>query len=151
MTTFLLFGRMLLALGLVLGLMFVLSRLARRAQTRGRPGTRRATGGRTDPRVDVVTRRSLTRSSGIAVVRVGGRYLVVATTPQSINLITELDPAELGEVVADAPVPQSPRPSLLENLPLPRTAGASAAFAAIAPPSAWDAFLTTLKERTVRR
>ncbi len=83
-------------------------------------------------------------------MRVGGRYLVVATTPQSINLVTELDPADLDEVAADAPVSQPIRPSVLENLPLPRTAGASAAYAAIAPPSVWDAFLTTLKERTVR-
>ncbi|MCU1490770.1 MAG: hypothetical protein JWM85_2175, partial [Acidimicrobiaceae bacterium] len=45
MTTFLLFIRMLLALGFVLGLLYVCSRIARRFQSRGvLPGARSAAG-----------------------------------------------------------------------------------------------------------
>jgi flagellar protein FliO/FliZ len=48
-----------------------------------------------------VARQSLTRSSGVAVLTVGSRVLLVGTTDQQVSLLAELDPEEL---VADEPI-----------------------------------------------
>ncbi|WP_415839361.1 flagellar biosynthetic protein FliO, partial [Nocardioides zeicaulis] len=45
--------------------------------------------------VQVLHRQSLTRSASVAVITVGSRVLVVGTTDQQVNLLTELDPDEL--------------------------------------------------------
>jgi flagellar protein FliO/FliZ len=136
--TFLVFLRTLLALGVVLGLVWGLSRLSRRAQGGGRGGRAR---NRNLPgpelNVTVVTRRSLSRSSAIAVIRVGDRNLVVGTTPQNVTLLTELPPQEwdladdeMGEV------------SVTNDTPWKATSRQS--------PQAWDAVISTLRERTTR-
>lgn len=41
------------------------------------------------PRLDVLDRTSLTRNASVAVVRVGGRGLVVGITDQSVSLLSE--------------------------------------------------------------
>lgn len=41
------------------------------------------------PRLDVLDRTSLSRSASVAVVRVGGRGLVVGITEQSVTLLAE--------------------------------------------------------------
>lgn len=142
MDTLLLFARTLLALGVVLGLVWGLSRLSRRAQNGGlrRRPTRSRTAGDTGPdqRLTVVTRRSLSRSSGIVVVRVGERNLLLGTTAQSVTLLTELDPQ-------DSPTGRdtlSASGDAANDTPWKATSGQQ--------PLAWDAIISTLRDKTTR-
>ena len=82
--------RLIGSLALVVGLLFLLARLANK---RMRPSSGAA--------VQVIARQSLTRSSGVAVLTVGARVLVVGTTDQQVSLLAELDPDEL---LADEPL-----------------------------------------------
>ena len=76
--------RLVVSLAVVVGLMLLLAKLSmRRFQ------------GRSDALVRVVHRQALSRSSSISVVSVGSRVLVIGTTEQQVNLLTELDPEEI--------------------------------------------------------
>ncbi|MGN6782688.1 MAG: FliO/MopB family protein [Marmoricola sp.] len=88
--------RLIASLAVVVGLMILLARVASR-RMRGGHGSL----------VRVLHRQPLTRGSGVAVVEVGGRMLVLGTTEQQVSLLTELDPFEVmlhdessGETVA---------------------------------------------------
>jgi len=76
--------RLVASLAVVVGLLLLLQRFAaRRFQ------------GRTGATIQVVQRQALSRGSGVAVVTVAGRVLVLGTTEQSVTLLTELEPDEL--------------------------------------------------------
>jgi flagellar protein FliO/FliZ len=144
MGTFELFLRTLLALGIVLGLVWVLARVSGRAQGGG--GRRRRLGGRglsasgtsQGPRVTVLTKRSLSRTAAITVVRVGDRDLVLGTTAQSITLIAELPAPAESDGIGETPATTAGTDS-----PWKATSGES--------PMAWEAVITTLREKTTRR
>lgn len=93
--------RMVVSLALVLGLLLLCARL----------GARRFTG-RTGSPLQVLHRQSLSRSSGVAVVSVGGRVLLLGTTDQQVQMLTELDPEEVdvpaGPQAADAGSARAP-------------------------------------------
>jgi flagellar protein FliO/FliZ len=127
--TFLLFGRTLLALSIVLLLVWGLSRLARHGQT---TNVRRRLGRAGGAEIEVLSKRSLSRTSAIALITVGGRALVVGVTPQSIGLISEIQ-------ISDLDLDATPAKN-----DTPWTAGSGQS------PTAWDAFISTLRERTVR-
>ena len=140
------FGRMILALGLVLGLLWLFSKFGRGRQNKGR--------GRWMPqgdegKIEVMDRRSLGRHSSIAVVRAAGRIVVVGQTPQQISVLLDAHPhaAVLGEETAGG---QAPTPSgfsgIEEEMLVPGLAPTNGADA----PKAWDAFLERLREMTVR-
>ena len=76
--------RLIASLAVVVGLLLLLARFA---------GRRFA--GRADAPVQVLHRQPLSRSSAVAVVSVGSRILVLGTTDQQIQLLTELDPEDL--------------------------------------------------------
>lgn len=127
----LLFGRMLLALAVVLFVVWCCARLARRGQSS--PLGRRAglAGG---PRLEVLGRRSLSRTSSVAVVRVGDRHLVVGVTPQSVSLISEVPATELDPDTPDHQHSDTPWRAESRQTPM-----------------AWDATISKLRELTVRR
>jgi flagellar protein FliO/FliZ len=129
MGTFLLFGRTLLALAVVLLMVWGLARLARHGQTNN---VRRRLSRPNGAEIEVLSKRSLSRTSSIALVSVGGRALVVGVTPQSIALISEIP-------LSDLEPDTTP-----EKNDTPWTAVSGQ------PPTAWDAFISTLRERTVR-
>jgi flagellar protein FliO/FliZ len=129
MSTLMLFGRTLLALAIVLLLVWGLARLARHGQTKN---VRRRLGRSGGAEIEVLSKRSLSRTSAVALITVGGHALVLGVTPQSIALISEVQIAELD---LDA--------AATKNDP-PWTAGSGQS------PTAWDAFISTLRERTVR-
>jgi flagellar biogenesis protein FliO len=125
----LLFGRTLLALCVVLFLVWALSRLARRGQA---GGYAKRVGVPDRTRLEVLGRKSLSRTASVAIVRVGKRDLVVGVTPQSVTLISELPVSELepaGELLVDTPWTAESRQT----------------------PMAWDATISKLRELTVRR
>jgi flagellar biogenesis protein FliO len=128
------FGRMLLALGIVLGLLWLIAKVGQRSQR----GPRRRSMGRSPVvdggRIEMLGRRSMGRHSAIVVVRAAGRTMVVGQTPQQITVLTESlealrpdeDPGEEDQV--------------------PGLASGDGADA----PKAWDAFVDRLREMTVR-
>jgi len=126
----LLFGRTLLALAVVLFLVWGLSRLARRGQN---GGGAKAIGASSGARLEVLGRKSLSRTTSVAIMRVGERNLVVGVTPQSVTLISEIPAKELepvaGQLQADTPWKAESRQT----------------------PMAWDATISKLRELTVRR
>ncbi len=140
-------GRMFLALGLVLGLLWLFAKLAR-ARQGGKLG--RSHSSAPSGRIDVVARRSLGRHCSIAVVKVGERTVVLGQTPQQITVLTEINeqPAAPLEIV---PEPSRPRTlgrfTTNRNDLMPRLAPGSGVEA----PTAWDAIVDGLREMTVRR
>jgi flagellar biogenesis protein FliO len=142
------FGRMILALGLVLGLLWLFSKFGRGRQTKSRG--RWMQGGVDAGRIEVMDRRSLGRHSSIAVVRAAGRIVVVGQTPQQISVLLDTDPdvdALGGKVAGGEPSAIGDPSKLDEEMLLPGLAATTGVEA----PMAWDAFLERLREMTVRR
>ena len=129
-SAFLLFGRTLLALSVVLARVWALSRLARRGQA---GGLARRVGAPSGARLEVLGRKSLSRAASVAIVRVGERNLVVGVTSQSVTLISEIPTPELEPVAADL---QTDTPWRAESRQTPM---------------AWDATISKLRELTIRR
>jgi flagellar protein FliO/FliZ len=115
--------RLAISLGIVLGLMAAAAAVMRRTGAGAAVGGRR----RGLP-IEVVARHSVGRRSSVALVRAGGRGLVLGVTDHTITLLAETD--------ADALVPPTPE----------QPAGTPAA--ATAP---WTALLENVREKTVRR
>lgn len=82
--------RVVVSLGVVLGLFWAVTRL----------GSRKL-GGRDRALVRVRSRQALSRGSSLAVVEVGSRVLVVGVSDAGVRLLTELDPFELETDVSD--------------------------------------------------
>ena len=115
-------GRLVVALVVVFGLMFVAARLLRRrGLASGRAGA--VTG-----RIEVLARQGLGRTSSVQLVRVGGKTLVLGVTDSAVSVLTEADPllleAELA-LLAPEPVVTPTKPG-------------------------WGPLVELLKERTVR-
>jgi flagellar protein FliO/FliZ len=103
--------RLIGSLGIVVGLLFLLARFANKRFKSPSGAT-----------VQVVARQSLTRSSGVAVLAVGSRLLLVGTTDQQVSLLAELDPEELlVDDPIDVPVPPPGSSPLAGSLLSPAT------------------------------
>ncbi len=76
--------RVVISLGVVLGIFWTMARLGARKH-----------GGRDRTLIRVRSRQGLSRGSSLAVVEVGSRVLVVGVSDAGIRLLTELDPFEL--------------------------------------------------------
>jgi flagellar biosynthetic protein FliO len=124
-STLALFFRLIFSLGIVIGLMWVAATALRRrglAPAGRRPG---------QVQVELLARRPLGRNASIAVVRVGGRSMVVGVTDHNV---TKLDDAQIEEVDLDDAGAMWTVPA---GTPSPGTA--------------WKAMLEQLRNRTVRR
>jgi flagellar protein FliO/FliZ len=76
--------RLVFSLAVVIGMLLLLARFSAK-RFRGTTGAP----------IRVVHRQPLSRTSSVAVVTVGSRVLVLGTTEQQVQLLTELDPEEL--------------------------------------------------------
>ena len=120
-----LFARLLISLGVVIGLMWLAARVVRRRGFGGGPR-------RTGMHVDVIARRTLGRNQSIAIVRAGKTGLVIGITDHQITKLADADLEEIdlesaeGQWTAQPLGPDGPTPS-------------------------WKAMLDQLRERTVRR
>ena len=76
--------RLVFSLAVVIGMLLLLARFS----------AKRFRGSSNAP-IRVVHRQALSRSSSVAVVTIGSRVLVLGTTEQQVQLLTELDPEEL--------------------------------------------------------
>lgn len=84
--------RMVVSLAVVVGLLLLCVRMGGK-KFKGRSGSP----------LQVLHRQSLSRSSGVALVSVGGRMLLLGTTDQQVQMLTEIDPAEVDPAEVDAP------------------------------------------------
>ncbi|WP_232681077.1 flagellar biosynthetic protein FliO [Nocardioides sp. R-C-SC26] len=85
--------RMVASLAVVVGLLILAARIAGR---RYRP--------RAGSTVTLLHRQQLSRGTGVSVISVGSRVLVLGTTEQQVRLLAELDPADVAPAVDAAPV-----------------------------------------------
>ncbi len=76
--------RLVFSLAVVIGMLLLLARFSAK-RFRGAAGAP----------IRVLHRQALSRSSSVAVVTIGSRVLVLGTTEQQVQLLTELDPEEL--------------------------------------------------------
>lgn len=112
-----LLGRLVISLVVVMALM-ALAAKAMRGRALGGMRVRKQPAA-----IEVLGRHPLSRSSSIAVVRAGGRHLVLGVTDNSVRVLAEADPAALEEPEAERtqprggnPSPLQPRKSLLDVL-----------------------------------
>ena len=125
--TLALFARLLVSLGVVIGLMWFGARAVRRRGFGGL-GTSRGPG----VHIDVLARRTLGRNASIAVVRAGEQALIIGITDQQVTKLGDADLSTIDLSDADGQwtaAPQGPD----------------------GPSPTWKAMLEQLRDRTVRR
>lgn len=131
--------RTIATLGLMIGLMFGLARIARKRQSKL---SGRGMGEGIDG-IQVIARRSLGQHSSIALVKVRDRVLVVGQSANQISLLCEFDSEN---AITDS-VSDTQDEEIKKKYPSPwKVAGDGSAGS-----GAWDAFLDNLREMTVRR
>lgn len=131
------------SLGIVLLLMWGVSKVLRRAS-----------GGKGVGTLDVLARRQLGRGSSVSVIRVGDRALVVGVTEQAVSLLAEVDAEQFA--VADepvaVPVTRVPVAPTGQAVQLPQSHQPQGPLAgSILAPSTWKQTVDVLRERTARR
>ena len=149
MNTVAIIGRMLLALVLVLGVMWVLARWARKPMGVGK-GERVMT---------VLARQQLSRGSSVAVLKLMDRALVLGVTEQGVQLLTETELAPIEEALTVAPRRRSDdvleSPAEAESPPGDRgellPVGRSKLDGSVLSPATWKQLLGAARELTVRR
>lgn len=126
--TLALFARLIVSLGIVIGLMWFAARVVRR---RGIGGIGSGPNRRPGVYVDVLARRTLGRNASIAVVRAGNQGMVIGVTDHMVTKLAEADLSEIelgsveGQWTAPSQGPPGPTPS-------------------------WKAMLDQLRDRTAR-
>lgn len=116
MGAFALLLRVGVAMAVVVAVMWVAARLlARRVGPTARGGQ--------PPQVELLARRGLSKSSSVAVVRVGTRTLVLGVTDAQVSLLAETEPAlfdltegESRTLPPGVPAPRTARTPLVESL-----------------------------------
>ncbi len=132
------FGRMILVLGLIVGGLYLLSRVAKKRQLVGSGRF----GGVPFGQIEVLSRRSLGQHVSLLVIRVAGRTFLVGQSTQQMTMLAELADGQDGHEGSVGTALDSDVKQILA----PRTALGSG----INCPGAWDAFIDRLREMTVR-
>ena len=81
--------RMLVAMAVVIGIMYVAAKLFRikmLSSQRNAPNS---------VNMEVITRQPLSRAATLVLTRIGGKYLVLGVTDHSVNTVTEVDFVDL--------------------------------------------------------
>lgn len=142
-STFLLLLRLGLSLAIVMGLIWVAARILR---ARGGLAQFRQSGAA----IDVVDRRPLSRSSSVALVRVGGRALLLGVTDSRVELIGEMPHLDAADDDAAVVVSSLGGPAPVADRS-PAAGGALAPLVAARAEGARPSFLDALRDATVRR
>ncbi len=141
--------RLVVSLAVVLLLLVFLARYLNNRQL----GGRRAVGlpGRRKPLADVevLSRHGLSRGSSLAVVRAGGRLLLVGVTETSVTVLRELD--EQPEELTPGPLQDVPQDVLQDNPPRIATGTLQDLPAGRPARPATGSFVEVLREWTTRR
>ena len=126
--------RIAFSLLIVLGLLWVLAKVARRPLS-GRGGGVLA----------VLARQQLTRNSTVAVVRVLDRALILGVTDGQVNLLGEADLAALEHATSEPP---ERRESVIVERPTPASGRLDGSMLS---PQTWAQTVQFLRDRTARR
>jgi flagellar biogenesis protein FliO len=143
--------RLVVSMGVVMALMAVAARvLRRRADGAGRSRRRRGDA------VELVARRSLSKGASVAVVRTGGKTLVLGVTDHNVSLLATNDAIDISPEAAASPGYDNPLAGLAPSAPragrMPALAGAlRSAQVADRNRQAWKLSIESLRERTLRR
>ncbi len=159
MNTVAVIGRMLLALVLVLALMWLLARWARKPM-----------GGKADRVMTVLARQQLSRTSSVTVLRVMDRALVLGVTEQGVQLISETELSAVEAALATESTPRrswspkqlghaetldgegsEPSQDPVARTPAGRRPGAAALDGSVLSPKTWRQLVSAARELTVRR
>jgi len=124
-----LFGRLILAMGVVFGLMVLAAKVAK---NRGFAGAGGRKGGRAT--IEVLARQQFGKSASIAVIRAAGKSLVLGVTDMSVTVLAEADPDAL-DIDLTGPEAQWTAPPGGDTRPS----------------QPWKTLLEQLRERTTRR
>jgi flagellar biogenesis protein FliO len=124
-----LFARLAISLAVVLAVMALAGRALR---SRAMPGAGRKQ--KVAP-IEVLARQGLGRTASVAMVRAGGKVLLLGITEQHVNFLGEAD--DLGLLEDDGPG---------ANWTAPTGSGPTAGSS-----SAWKTMIDAARERTVRR
>ena len=139
-SVFALLARLVLSLGVVLGLMWLAARLLARQSGGGR--TLRSA--RPVP-IQVLARHSLSKNTSVAVVEAAGKALIVGVTDSQVTLLGEGDLAALHPPVQEEDPATTITAAARTRSPWAAPNAGAAAF------SPWTAMLETLRDRTARR
>ena len=132
-------GRLVVAMGVVLGVMMLAARVVRAKGIGGLTpnGARRAS---TKPvRIEVLAREGIGKGTSVTVVRAAGKALVLGITESSVTVLAEADPAALEPLTSDKE----------ERVPEANWTASKAGVTRLGP--SWKAMLELARERTVRR
>jgi len=131
-STLMMFVRLLMSLAVVIGLMWVAATVVRKRGFTGN-GMQRRPRGQKGPQVEVelVARKPLSKTASIAVVKIGGRSVVVGVTDHQITNLGEIHSTEI---------------DLREDNIRTLSSGAIES-----PASPWKTMLDQIRDRTVRR
>lgn len=141
--TLLAFGRMILVLGFIVGLLLAMAHFVRKRQQ----GPRSPVGGRPTGRIEILSRRSVGRHVSLVVVRAAGRTFLVGQSAQQMTLLSELDSDEWITNPTAAPWNAPATRNGMDLLRVPGTVPDVRSNT----PGAWDALMDHLREMTVRR
>jgi flagellar protein FliO/FliZ len=139
--------RMVISLAVVLCLLFVVARFARR----GRP---RAGG----PQMDVISRVTVGSKASVAVVRLGERAYVVGVTEQSVTLLSESPVSDLAAEEPDVPAADSTvgdeivvRRVVIASTPTRRESRQGKLAGSALSPETWRRTVESVRDLTVRK
>ncbi len=133
--------RLLLSLGVVIGLMLLLAAaLRKRGLVVGGVSRGRGRGPAWD--IDILARKGLGRTAQLAVVRAAGRTLVVGITEQRVTMLAEADP---NTVAALTTLDEFD----IEGGGVQRTGSRGPGTAGTGP--TWKTMIDVVRDRTVRR
>jgi flagellar protein FliO/FliZ len=133
-------GRIVLSLAAVLGLMWLMAR-----------ASRRKLGVRAGDRVAVLARQQLSRGASVAVVKVGGRALVIGVTDAQVSLLSETELTEFETEPAPAARSAAPASPAVRQSTVDRPLRAAGPLAGSAlSPATWRQAVDTLRDRTAR-
>ncbi len=138
--------RLVLSLGVVIGLLLAAAAVVRR---RAGFGLLKGLGGGGKTKLDVLGRSSLGRSASVAVVRFGERAVLVGVTDERVSVLAE---APVAEVVAPEPVAATSEVLDLDEIATGRQWTAlPGGVVAPRPGPSWKGVVDAMRERTVRR
>ena len=125
--------RLVLSLAFIGGVLWFAARVARKRGI-----------GQGNGLIEVVARQRMGRASSVSVVRIAGRVLVVGSTEEQVTLLAEVD----GDVVEEAIAERRPAPAQPAGAGTP---GAGVLAGSVFDRNGWTSFVSSLRERTVRR
>lgn len=134
------FIRLGFSLAVVIGLMWLAGRVMR---NRGLTGRSR----KCDTELEVLDRKNLSKTSSLALVRVGDRTLLIGVTEHGISNLTEIEQHAIELALVDEEVGTNGPVPLGAPVDLPSLSAASATQSG----TAWKMLVDQLREKTVRR